>query len=627
MRKRGFALPTVIALSGIIALIITAGYTVTNIAQRTTLSTVNFQLAKEASNACIMRATDEVQATGFCGDRRLNNQQLGIQLTGGTCEVEFRQSGRICFLRSVGRFGNSEVYTTSMIQSFFGVGLYTVRGGVDASYTGGLLTGCYYEQSGNCFVPAFIASSGTISLGSANPQSCPTNQTNPNTGVWGTPPTFTNAQFRDLVPLFFNVECFASNYYRAGERCRYGLTDALVDTYALQYRDGRPDFTFSQHGEPVINQALLSDIRSTASITPQGPPNCRLQVPTTPANANINLSNLLTLLDNLIPGGASCQRVELYLDQSTTIAGTPPIPTVVYLRNPAGQSRTLTLAGVIGSPTVQPTTSFGEFIYRLVIYSGGNVNVTANSLRFRLLTTGTINVTTGLTLSEASIFQVLENDTQNNNPASPQNMIVGNGTGTLNITDSKLITRQVRFGILNAHRDLFFVYAHACPNCSRDSNLGSVNACQNDIRRCGWAGGTGTRPSMQNDAFFGTDANRNIQDATGRPLVSLLINNNSVVAGRQNFFGGIYFGQDVNYILRTSGQPNVVRGFLIRNFPANLSLSIGFDSAIDFRFRLDAINNIRYDQSRQGFPGFWFVRRVDCVREIQHPPTWQPLQG
>ena len=152
------------------------------------------------------------------------------------------------------------------------------------------------------------------------------------------------------------------------------------------------------------------------------------------------------------------------------------------------------------------------------------------------------------------------------------------------------------------------MYANACPECGRDNNTASIIACRDDDRRCGWF--------SQGNAFFGTDANRNIQDASGRPLVSLLINNNSVVRANNNFFGGIYFGQDVNYIW---GFGAVVRGFLVRNFPDNLSLDIGFNQNTDFRFRLDAINNLRYDPNRQGFPGFWFVRRVDCVRELPTP--------
>ena len=621
MRKAGFALPTVLALSGIVGLMVVVGYFIANVSQITTFSTVRFQLAEEAADACLMRAIDEVNATGFCGNRDINNAELGINLGANTtCTVRFRQSGRICFLRSEGVNGNSRVHKTAILQSFFGMGLYTVRGGVNATYNGGILNGCHHDANpqNNCFVPAFITSAGTINL-NTTPRSCGTTPPS-GQGVFGTPPIFTNARFIDLVPLFFNVNCFASNFYRPAEACNYGLTDALVDTYSLRYRDNQPDFTFSPHGEPVINQTLLNDLQSSATIT-QGPPNCRV---TLPSNINnLNLNSLISILNPLLGGQAgACTSVEIYTNASLTLTGTPPIPITVYMRGDPTSTTgtTLTLGGVNG--TITGITNYGENVYSLRIYSARPVNISASSSRFRLLTTNVINTTANnLTITNATIIQALTNADQNNNPASPQNFIVSNGTGTLTITDSKLITRQVRFGTLHAHRDLFYVYANACPNCSRATNTASLDACRSDARRCGWAPGSGggSLPSLTNDAFFGTDTNRNIYDTQGSPLVSLLINNNSVVAGRQNFFGGIFFGQDVNYILSAGGAASVVRGFLVRNFPVNLSLDISFGGGTDFQFRLDAINNLRYDPNRPGFPGFWFVRRVDCVRENPTP--------
>ncbi len=603
MRNKGFALITVISLMAIVSLVVTAGIVTTHMSQLTTLSTVRFQLAQEAADACLRRALDEVNATGICGNRTLNNQNLGINLNPGVqCSAQLIQSGRICFIRAVGQNSNARVHKTAILQAFYGMGLYTVRGGVNATYSGGLLTGCYYEPNNNCFVPAFIASAGTVNLGGTNPQNCPANNTNPTSGILGLPPIFTNAQFTDLTPLFFNVNCFASNFYRREERCNYGLTDAIVDTYALTYRDGLPDFTFSPHGEPVINPTLLSDLNNIANVQNQGPPNCRVRLST---GITINLADILnnTLLNTLLGGLlGQCQRLEIYTNHNLTLTGGPsPIPVFVY------SGADITLSGVNGG--TRGITNFGENLYNLNIYTLGTTTITANSTNFRLLTTNAVNVNTGLTVSNATIIQALRDANQNNDPASPQNLIVGdNGTGTLTLTDSKLITRQIRFGTLNAWRDLVYVYANACPECGRDSNTASINACRENNSRCGWF--------SQGNAFFGTDANRNIQDASGRPLVSLLINNNSVVRANNNFFGGIYFGQDVNYIW---GFGAVVRGFLVRNFPSNLSLNIGFSQNTDFRFRLDAINNLRYDPNRQGFPGFWFVRRVDCVRELPTP--------
>lgn len=614
MKQKGYALLTVIVFSSIIALIISSAILITNISSQSTLSEVRFQKAEALADSCLLKAIDKVNATGVCGNINLSNSDLGINSSTETCTVSLSQHGKICFIRAEGSVGLSKVHKTAVIQAFYGVGLYTVRGSVNATYSGGLLTGCYYETNNNCFVPAFIASSGTVSLGGNTPENCPSKYTNITSGIWGTPPTYTRAQFRDLVPLFFNVNCFASNFYRENERCNYGLTDALVETYGIKYSNNKTDFRFSPYGEPVINEKLLSDLSQNQTIQDIAP-NCKTTLPS--STSRIDLSNLPTTYPNY----QNCRTLEIYVNPSSslTITGNLTIQNLrvfIYIRERGSTVKVNNLTGsVIGF------NNFGENIYNVNIYTLRPVEITTNSSSFRLLTTNTINVGTGITINNTSIIQALEDENQNNDPSSPQNFIVRSGTGTLTLTDSKLITRQLRFGTLYAWRDLVYVYANACPKCSRDSNAASLNACNNDARRCGWAYQTGSRAQLSNNAYFGTDTNRNIQDTNGESLVSILINNNSVVRGNNNFFGGIYFGQDVNYI-RSSG--TVMRGFLVINFPNNLLLNTEFNSSMDFQFRLDAINNLRYDENRQGFKGFWFVRKVDCVREDQ-TPAYMPI--
>lgn len=265
-RKEGFALVITLVLCFVILIIGTAAITLSYIAFQTTRAEKGYYLAEKAANTCLMLTVERVLNTGICEQREVTNVDLGAELRGGvSCVARVTPSGRICFIRAEGRSGLSTVYKTTIIQGFYGAGLYTVRGGVDATYSGGLLTGC--DSSTNCTVPAFITSRGTIGLGGVTPRFCPQTQ---QTGIWGTPPIYLNAGFVDLTRLFFNVNCFSSNWYNKNENetCNYGLTDALVDTYGIKdndplvdknatnfparyrYTRGYYDFYFNLYGDP-----------------------------------------------------------------------------------------------------------------------------------------------------------------------------------------------------------------------------------------------------------------------------------------------------------------------------------------------------------------------------------------
>jgi len=599
-KNKGFVLFIVLIFMLIISLIGTIAITLSYISYQTSVAEARFYQAEKAANICLVAATERVQSTGLCEQREFTNEDFGLNIL-GSCKATLTPSGRICFIRAEGTSGLSKVYKTIIIQGFYGAGLYTVRGGVNANYRGGLLTGC--DEDNNCTVPAFIASSGTINLGYARPRFCP--QTS-NTGVWGNPPVYTNAGFVDLTRLFFNVNCFASNFYDENYRCNYGLTDALRDTYGWNYRSSNQpyffpfpneqsnnnssDFYFSPYGEPVINPQLLSDLNNPTQILSQPCTNST-------NSTNFDLSTLS------IPD--TCGNYTLIFSNTVTISGTlfSQKPVTLFLSNGG------TLDSINGG-TLNNQTSLGEWNYQLNIYSKNPITIKNNLSNVRILTTSNSTISDGATINNSTIIQALESETQNNN-FSPQNLIA---EGTLHIWDSKIITRHIRFqnGDLYAFRSLLYLYANACPNCVRNTSDPDENPCINgsDTYRCGWYGMYQTWWWWNGrNAYVGMYSNGTYQD-----LASLIINVNSIVSSGNIYIGGIYFGQDVNYLYSYG---TTIRGFLVRNFPPNLSLQIGFNDNTDFRFKLDAINSIRYDQVTG--KGFWIVRKVECIRELPSP--------
>lgn len=582
----------------IIGLIGTVAITLSYISYQTTVAEARFYKAEKAANVCLLAAVERVQSTGLCNGE-FTNSDFRLDLS-GSCKATLTPSGRICFIRAEGTSVFSTVYKTIIIQGFYGQGLYTVRGGVNATYSGGLLTGC--DNENNCTVPAFIASSGTINLGLATPRFCP--QTS-NTGIWGNPPTFTNAGFFDLTRLFFNVNCFASNFYNETYRCNYGLTDALRDSYGRVYRSGiqpyifpypneqtsnnQTDFYFNPYGEPVINPQLLSDLNNPSQILSQPCTNST-------NSTNFNLSSIS------IP--SDCGNYTIVFNRNVTIFGTLNSQKPVTLFLLRGGTLNSINGGILNNQT-----SLGEWNYRLNIYSNSPISINNSLSNVRILTISNATVSSETTITNSTIIQALSNENQNNQNPSPQNFIAN---GILYIWDSKIITRHIRFtnGDLYAFRTLLYLYANACPNCIRNTSDPAQNPCYqaynipNDpgTYRCGWYG-------YGHNAYVGMYSNGTYQD-----LTSLIINNNSIIYSPTIYIAGIYFGQDVNYLLSSGA---TIRGFLVRNFPPNLSLQISFNQYTNFQFKLDAINSIRYDRSTG--KGFWFVRKVECIRELPTP--------
>jgi len=557
---RGFSLPTVIILSLILTIIGVTGIYIVRSDYETTLGYVRFNLAEVAANSGLYRAIDEIQATGFCSD-----QTISGNVGSATYTVTIKRSGRVCLVKSVGRMGPARSVKVSAIQSYYGIGLYTVRGGVNVEYRGGRLSGCDINVDPVCFVPAFIAS-GTVH-GIRRTYTCSQDRGGP--GVYGEPAILPNVTFHDLTPLFFNVNCFHSNS-ETDLTCDYGLNNALEDTYATNWINDNKDFYIDGWGQVIVN------------------------IPEPPEDACIYNGSSLNLadIDNINYENEPCDTQHIIIKKKNAIVyGTPPHEVILYT------NRNIHLEDVDGG---EPS-GYNEFDfpnYNLTLYSTGRVYLD-NVKNIRIVTNNRIY--TYDRIQNSLIVQGLNYSEENNNAFAPQNLF--SQVNPLLINNSVIFTRQIRFRdfsrnyILNS---LVYLYANACPNCSRNSNLASVYACQNTLRRCGWAG---RYFRFTHIVYLGRNAHGDLE-------ASIVINVNSVVAAYANYIWGVYFGEDVNYLW---GYRANVRGFLIRNFPKNLSLDIGFNRYTNFEFSKKAIDQITEK--------FWFFRKVKCIRDDINPLT------
>jgi hypothetical protein len=101
------------------------------------------------------------------------------------------------------------------------------------------------------------------------------------------------------------------------------------------------------------------------------------------------------------------------------------------------------------------------------------------------------------------------------------------------------------------------------------------------------------------------------RDASGVAQPTLFISNNSTLYAEKStetYIWGVWYGEDVTYLSTTQVNFN---GFLVRNFPPNLSLNISLGGNFSMNFSIDIINTIanRYR----------FFRPVSCVRNPVTP--------
>ncbi|GAB6077802.1 pilus assembly PilX family protein [Hydrogenobaculum acidophilum] len=571
--SRGFSIVTVLGLTLIISLIGATAMYISLIDNRVTGATSKYELADKAAEFGLLQAVDSIQASGFCNNTT-NSGTDGL----ATYTTQIQRSSNICFVRSTGQVGSSKVVKTAIIQSYYGLGLYTVRGGVSATYKGGRLSGC--DRSTGCYVPAFIAS-GKINLNGARTYSCPVD--NGSKRIFGNPAIINGVKFIDLTPLFFNVDC--ENSIR--DNCDYGLNNALEDTFATDPNTNIKDFTIDQYNQVILTNAVENSFYTPPATTP-----CPLD-----ANNNLNLANL-TL-------SGSC-----YINQSgVDIYGTLPsgVQYTIYILS---QNANGTILENVNGNTPSANNNYGIPNYNLTIYANTPITISDGLFNTRLITDSNITYTyngnaplnhgvptTTYTnpnpnpngyndpytyLKNDVIIQGYDNSNEGNN--IPQIGLVGDNASQivdLYLKNTELFTRQIIFNDSSSNyfaNSLVYLYADSFQaNLPPTNGTQSKNDCNNNIYQCGW---TDYGEQFSENVSFGNDINNN-------QAPSLLVNNNSVVLGGSESFTGIYFGEDVNYIWSSGA---TVNGFLVRNFPPNLSLQIKFDNNTKFQFSKNAIN-------------------------------------
>ncbi len=156
--NKGFALIIAMLSLLLVPIIGATSLTIVTTNLQTTSADERLNRAEKSANAGLLRAVDEVNKTGIC-----TNQQLQGNLRNSQYTVNIKRGGRTCFIKSEGISGNARIIKPSILQSFYGLGLYTVRDNVNANLGGSSvrLSGCDSTVTPTCFLPAFIIS-GTM---------------------------------------------------------------------------------------------------------------------------------------------------------------------------------------------------------------------------------------------------------------------------------------------------------------------------------------------------------------------------------------------------------------------------------------------------------------------------------
>ena len=190
MNEKGFSLVTVLVMSLVIMLFGGTSLFVAATNFKSTRADANYNLADKASNAGLLNAFDAINKTGTGGNDRTITGAVGS----ASYATSIMYGGKNnWFVSSEGTFSNSQVIKTALFQGYSGVGLYTVRGQVNASIQSARLSGCDAAPTPDCYVPAFIAS-GTINTGGATPKPAlpPAPRTEPRRDCMEAPPPSTS---------------------------------------------------------------------------------------------------------------------------------------------------------------------------------------------------------------------------------------------------------------------------------------------------------------------------------------------------------------------------------------------------------------------------------------------------
>ena len=572
MLRRGFSLPNVIILSGFITLLGIAGLIIANLNAATSRAEDAYFWAEKAANAGMLEAMQRIRTTGFCDASDTFNGKIGD--VNAEYEVNIRRSGRICFIRSEGSFRNARVVKAGILQAYYGAGLYTVRGNVDAQLGSGVrLSGCDNTVRPVCYVPAFITS-GKVSS-AIPPKAC--TQDSGGAGVYGgttgAEAILTYVKFKDLIPLFFNVNCFNN---KKDSKCDEGLLQIFEREYGINPSNRRQDLYFdNQWGIPRVNFSGLPP--GGACVTGGTWQNNAYVV-------DVSSSNL-----------AGCTNISIDIPSSANVIITGVVNRYLNI---------YALDRDISSVRITSQISYQGF----TLYSNRPVSIESDIRNARIVIDDqNLTVAANRTIRDSTIILGFSNINATNSVTNANGNIRTSGNITLD--KSYVFARHIRFNdnsTVNIYDSLIYVYAYACPSCSR-SGRSSLDACINNPAACGWFG-------SGNRFYAGYDIN------TGQYKPSLIISNNSTVRfdypNGTIYIVGAFVGEDITYLLYYGyvGQINQrYLGFLVRNFPPNETLHINIGAGFTLEFNKTVLDKL-YDN-------FWYFRRVYCIMDDISPGT------
>lgn len=524
LNNRGFTLVVVLLLSLAITLLGGTAMFIAMVNFKTTAAEKKYNHAEKAANAGLLNAFDEINRQGTGGA----NRSISGAMRNAFYSTDVLYGGKnLWFLSSEGSMHDSRVVKTALFQGYYGVGLYTVRGKVNAVLnSGSRLSGCDASDDPDCFVPAFIAS-GTINTGPNERKSCTVAGAadGTTTGLFGAPAILNMSQ-GDLSRIFFKVDCF-NKHNDAG--CTTSLLDYLEYDYGRNPAEHRQDFSFGQNdnalGIPVVSIPVMPPVPAVSS-------GCIFPVSGNMHGRTLNLTGDLT----------SCKEIILNSTASTVVIrgdgtrnGTPvKIFTDGNLNQPICDGASNFIFYATNSDKTLAVSNSSNF----TIHSTNEVVMNNTNSSFTLYTTGVTNLngtvsgtierpfrivsanrintgSAGINLTNGSIMSGPFAYADANQLAAGQNL---EAAGNLTIENVNIFARSLRFAKKSTVRildSLVYVYAHACPDCSRKEGDSSLNACTTDNRWCGW---------------YGEGVNLNIGrdvDGTARPV--LFLTNNTAV--------------------------------------------------------------------------------------------------
>ena len=570
MLRRGFSLANVIILSTLITLVGYAGLMLVNINLTSSRAENKYIWAEKAANAGLLEAMRRIKSTGFCDV----NQTFTGSVGNATYEVNIKRSSRICFIRSEGKLGKAKVIKTGILQAYYGVGLYTVRGNVNANLGWGVrLSGCDNTVRPPCFVPAFIASGHVYS--SYFPRAC--NYDYGGLGVYGgttgREAIITYVKFSDLIPLFFNVNCF-NKYSSPG--CDVGLLQVFEEEYGKNPSNDRQDVLFdNKWGIPRVD---FSDLPPTDACKTTG---YSIGFPWNP----------IYIVDLSSPDLAGCTDINIDI----------PSPGRLRIEGIANNYLNIyVLDNDISRVEIDSKVSSEGF----TLYSSKPVYIYRNLANARIITNNNIYFMGDRKIENSILIAAPININTTNNPNSNARIITDDWR-RITFEKSKIIVRQIRFGdrarvyVLDS---LIYVYAHACPACNRSSDTISWWKCAyENTGWCGWYG-----------RFIRLSVGR---DASGEERPSIILTNNTTVytvyPQGTVYIWGAFVGEDITYLLWTGVWYQDFRGFLVRNFPPGSSLRINIWGGFSLEFSKSLLDKLSEN--------FWYFRKIQCIKEDINP--------